>query len=203
MSRKVASFSYPNAGRAFGRVNSCTHSQMCIFMLKEGSERRLYPPPSRQSRQLNKRLASAVFPSSSWNVKKKNLRKCRHGNGRWVDGPSFLYKRVGRRGKNKQQSGEDSAGKSVFPSQTEAARDGTFVCLSSFSTSRANLWEINWDGAAVMSETKQQKRKEKKNNKKQNKANIQKWKYYQFHTFHKKRKKSRMLFSLLLACLLS
>lgn len=194
MSRKVASFSYPNAGRAFGRVNSCTHSQMCIFMLKEGSERRLYPPPSRQSRQLNKRLASAVFPSSSWNVKKKNLRKCRHGNGRWVDGPSFLYKRVGRRGKNKQQSGEDSAGKSVFPSQTEAARDGTFVCLSSFSTSRANLWEINWDGAAVMSETKQQKRKKKKTTKNKTKQIFRNGNTTNFTPSIKKEKKAECYF---------
>lgn len=170
---------------------------MCIFMLKEGSERRLYPPPSRQSRQLNKRLASAVFPSSSWNVKKKNLRKCRHGNGRWVDGPSFLYKRVGRRGKNKQQSGEDSAGKSVFPSQTEAARDGTFVCLSSFSTSRANLWEINWDGAAVMSETKQQKRKKKKTTKNKTKQIFRNGNTTNFTPSIKKEKKQNAVLSII------
>lgn len=117
---KVASIFYLITARAFGRVNSCTHSQMCIFMMKESSERRLCPPPSRQSRQLNKRLAPAVFPSSFWYAKQlAKVSPRKRQMGRWV----FIspQKRRKERKKNKQQSGTVSVGKSIFPFQTAPA----------------------------------------------------------------------------------
>lgn len=150
-------------------------------------ERRLYPPPSRQSRQLNKRLAPAVFPTSFWNGEKLAIVSPRkqHAGRRVFVPPQKRREEV----KNKQQSSKGLyGGKEKAPSRLEPRQPETerlFVCL--FSQLLVLICEKS-TGMKLPSCLKPSSRKRKE--KLLRRANIQKWKYRHFNTTKKKRKEA-------------